>query len=259
MNAIAIRVAVALLVYLTLDSYSALAGDQASKELKRMQASEFFDAPAQRSLAEAIAHGDLNQAQKAIDAGAEVNAIGRDGMTPLFWALAQQNIEGFRFLLEHGANPNVVVDLPDHFQDGYAGAIEMAARLEDIEYLRALLDKGADPNTIVNQEWQTPVLYRAILSRRVESARLLLERGADVDHRDKSGGTPLLQSVTSRQFKIGLLLLEYGADPTIELKTGGSVVDFIKRYGDRGIDKRTNDLEAYHQFVEELRERGLLD
>src|SRR5699024_12662879 len=77
----------------------------ALKELRRMQASYFFDDPVQRSLANAVERGNIDQARVAIENGAEVNAVGKEGMVPLFWALTKQNIDGFRFLLEQGADP----------------------------------------------------------------------------------------------------------------------------------------------------------
>jgi ankyrin repeat protein len=224
-----------------------------------MQASEYFEDSTQRALVAAVERGDLDGLRRALDEGADVNGVGREGVTPLFWALAKQNLSGFKVLLAAGADPNVVVNLPEHFQEPKAGAMEISARLENSEYLRALLENGGNPNTIVNEEWQMPVLYRAIMNRRMRNVQALLEYGANVNFRDKSGATPLTQAVTARQFEIALFLLRHGADPTVELDTGSTVVDFIHKYGDRGIDTRTDDLAAYRDFIAELKERGLLE
>lgn len=249
---------IAWLLFLPLASCAASSDQRAMKELNRMQAAEFFDDPAQRALAEAVEKGDLDQARAAIEQGAEVNAVGQEGMAPLFWALAKQNIEGFRFLLKEGADPNIVVDLPRHFEDRRAGAMEMAAQLEDSAYLRALLEHGGNPNTIVNSRWKIPLIYRAIMNRRRDNVRLLLEYGADVNHRDNAGKTPLIEAVTARMFDTALLLLRHGADPTIENQWGNTPADLVMQFGNRGIDRRTNDLEAFDEFVEELKSRGLL-
>jgi ankyrin repeat protein len=251
--------AVMLLIWLPLTACSAHPEERALRELQQMQARDYFEDPLQRALIEAVEGRDASKVRTVLEQGADVNAVGREGMTPLFWALAKQNLDGFKVLLEAGADPNVVVSLPEHFQEPKAGAMEMAARLESTEYLRALLESGGNPNTIVNEEWQMPVLYRAIMSRRLNNVETLLEHGADINHQDKSGATPLMQSVTARQFEIALFLLRQGADPTIEVNTGSSVIDFVRKYSDRGIDTRTNDLAAYHDFVGELRERGLLE
>lgn len=249
---------IAWLIVLPIVSCAASPDQRAMKELNRMQAADFFGDPAQRSLAKAVEKGNLNQAREAIEQGAEVNTVGEEGMAPLFWALAKQNIEGFRFLLEQGADPNIIVDLPNHFQDRQAGAMEMAAQLEDSAYLRLLLEHRGDPNTIVNSRWETPLLYRAIMSRRLDIVRLLLDFGADINHRDKAGKTPLIEAVTARMFKMALLLLRRGADPTIENQWGNTPADLVMQFGNCGIDRRTNDLAAFDEFVKELRARGLL-
>jgi len=232
--------------------------ERALRELQRMQAAEFFDDSAQRALANAVERGSTQEARTALEQGADVNAIGREGMTPLFWALAKQNIDGFRFLLEHGADPDIVVDLPEDFQDRQAGAMEIAARLENPDYLRALLEHGGDPNLIVNRQWNIPVLYRAIMSRRPDNVLLLLEFGAQIDHQDISGQTPLIKATNARMFETALLLLRQGADPTIEDRLGHGPADIVMQFGNRGIDRRTNDLAAFDEFVEELQAQGLL-
>lgn len=46
----------------------------------------------------------------------------------------------------------------------------------------------------------------------MDLARLLLERGADKEHRDKKSHTPLHTAVYSNQRAIVTLLLDYGVD-----------------------------------------------
>jgi len=254
-----IRILVGLIIILLLAACAATNEQRAMKELKQMRAADFFSDSAQRALAQAVERGNTEKAMAALHQGADVNAIGKDGMTPLFWALAKQNIHGFRFLLEQGANPNIVVDLPRNFQDRQAGAMEMAAQLEESSYLRALLAHGGDPNTIVNSSWNMPVLYRAIMSRRPDNVLLLLEFGADIDYRDNAGKTPLIQATTARMFEIALLLLKEGADPTIKNRWGNGPADLVMQYGNRGVDRRTNDLAAFDEFVKELKTLGLLE
>lgn len=160
-----IKLVAALLLCFLVPSCSVSSEERALKELAKMHTADFFDDPAQRLLDEALERGNLDRARTALKQGADINAVGRDGMTPLFWALAKQNITGFRFLLEQGSDPNVVVELPPNLQEEQAGAMEMTAQLEDPAYLRALLEHGGDPNITVNQQWDIPLIYRAIMSR----------------------------------------------------------------------------------------------
>jgi len=224
-----------------------------------MNASEYFESQAQIDLVKASERGDAEGISRAIDQGAVVNKLGKQGMTPLFWALAKQNLEGFRLLLEHGADPHVVVELPKDFQASHAGAVEMASKLENPRYLRALLEHGADPNMIVSEESRQTPIYLAIMHRRLDNIKVLLEFGAEINYQDNAFQTPLMRATSARMYEIALFLLRSGADPTIEDRWGGGPADIVKKFGDRGIDKRTNDLAAYEEFVNELKERGLLE
>src|SRR5690554_2356891 len=103
-----------------------------------------------------------------------------------------------------------------------------------------------------------PLLYRAIMSRRPDNVLMLLEFGADINHRDYVGKTPLIDATTARMFETALLLLRQGADPTIKNQWGNGPADIVMQFGNRGIDRRTNDLVAFDEFVDELKARGLL-
>ncbi len=41
--------------------------------------------------------------------GVDVNAKGKDNVTPLFWAFFDNKLPRFKKLLEHGADPNVLL------------------------------------------------------------------------------------------------------------------------------------------------------
>lgn len=229
------------------------------EELQRMNPGDYFESQAQIDLLKAAERGDTKGISKAVDQGADVDQIGKQGMTPLFWMLAQQSLEAFQLLLEHGADPHVVVELPEDFDASQTGAVEMASKLEDPRYLRALLEHGADPNMIVNEEtYETPI-YLAIMHRRMGNIKVLHEFGASLDHRDATLHTPLMRALSARMFEHALFLLRAGSDPEIPNRWGNDAADMIRQYEDRGIDKRTNDLAAYEEFVNELKERELLE
>jgi len=252
---------VAVLATFPLTSCLASSSDEvrALRELQRMNASEYFESQAQIDLVKASERGDAEGISRAIDQGADVNKVGKQGMTPLFWALAKQNMEGFRLLLGHGADPHVVVELPEDFQASHAGAVEMASKLEDSRYLRELLEHGADPNMIINEESRQTPIYLAIMHRRLDNIKVLIEYGADLGHQDATLHTPLMRALSARMFENALILLCAGSDPTIPNRWGNDAADMVRQYGDRGIDKRTNDLAAYEEFVNELKERELLE
>ena len=77
--------------------------------------------------------------------------------------------------------------------------------------------------TLVGKTGGMTALLHAAREGHVESARALLDGGADVDH--VSGGdrtSPLLIAALNGQFDVALLLLERGADPDLAASTDGA-------------------------------------
>jgi len=80
-------------------------------------------------------------------------------------------------------------------------ALTFAAREGDIESARKLLDAGADVNQATEYGW-TPLLT-AVNNRNYRLAMLLLERGADASRANKGGWTPLYLAVDNRNIEGG--------------------------------------------------------
>ena len=76
-----------------------------------------------------------------------------------------------------------------------------AAREGDIESARALLDGGADVNQQTQYGW-TPLLT-AVNNRNYELAKLLIERGADVNKQNNGAWTPLYLAADNRNIEGG--------------------------------------------------------
>ncbi|HWB13024.1 MAG TPA: ankyrin repeat domain-containing protein [Pirellulales bacterium] len=178
----------------------------------------YWSDPQSIALAEAIGGGNLAEIDKLVAAGADLNAIGKEDVSPLVWAIARQQKSAFRRLLEHGANPAV-----GYLH--YESIVHLAARAEkDSDWLRLLLEHKADPNTpgfpmkkgghalfdAIGKE-QTP-LFAATYSLKRENVELLVKAGADVNHGDATGETPLICAAGLNQFDIVYYLLEAGAD-----------------------------------------------
>jgi len=227
------------------------------QELKRMKAERYFSSGLQAEFVKAIGRGELERAQRLLDDGAEVNAVGGEGMTALYWALAKQNFPGFRFLLEHGVNPNTLTRWTDSDGvDWWASAIEMAATFEDSRYLRVLLDAGADPNQVVNGAGETAI-FTALLHQRYENASLLIEKGADINQRSKTLTTPIGEAVYQRAYVSALFLLRTGADPNMKNRWEKSAVDTARQFGNAGTVIGSENEADYPEFVAELKRRGL--
>ncbi len=84
---------------------------------------------------------------------------------------------------------------------GGLSALTFAAREGDLESARALLDAGADVNQVTEYGW-TPLLT-AINNRNYQVASMLLDRGADPNIANKGGWTPLYLATDNRNIEGG--------------------------------------------------------
>jgi uncharacterized protein len=87
-------------------------------------------------------------------------------------------------------------------------ALRTAARIGDTAQVRALLEAGADPNS--ERRTYSPLMFAAG-NGHVEMTRLLLARGATVDHRDHNGDRALLWAARRGHVEIVRMLLAAGA------------------------------------------------
>jgi ankyrin repeat protein len=225
-----------------------------NRRAKEMKASAFFDSELQVEFAKAAAKGDTNRMIKLIGGGADINATGRNGMKPLFWALINRNFTGFKFLLERGANPNAAVEVK---QPPNSNALTLAASLDEPEYLTELLIKGANPNSTVHTVGVTP-LYDTVLCGKTNNITILLKYGAKLDWKPTNNETPLHNAIRQRNFEVALFLYRLGADPSVKDIWNWSPIDTLRKYKDNGVMTR-KDRAAYKQLVEELQKAHLLD
>ncbi len=150
--------------------------------------------------------GKVEAAEVLVKAGADVNAVESwRGQTALMWAAAQRNPEMVRFLLKSGADPDAVSYLREWDRrvtaeprrqwrpPGGWTALLLAAREGCPGCAEELANGGANLN-LTDPENISPLLM-AILNARFDTARVLIERGADVNRWDVWGRAPLYSAV----------------------------------------------------------------
>lgn len=103
-----------------------------------------------------------------------------------------------------GANPDSTTD--------FGSALGIAARNNDTGIVMTLLAAGADPN-LRGGEYKSMPLHQAAERGSIETARLLLDHGADLNARDRFGW-PAIQFAGSRdRTDMVAFLREMGAGP----------------------------------------------
>ena len=167
-----------------------------------------FTDPAARDLARAAGDGDVEEVARLAQAGADVNAAGEDGITPLMWALSRESLAGFTALLEQGADPNRADDAG---VDAVAWAAAVGGPFLD-EALKHGGEAGATPGGVMG-----PAHFAAGVGR-VESLQKLADAGADLNVADGQRLTPLAYAAAGGSREAVEWLLDHGAtvaDPEV--------------------------------------------
>lgn len=86
-----------------------------------------------------------------------------------------------------------------------------ASKKGRIEVMRYLVQHGANVNERGGQR-KYPVLIYAVLSRKLDAVKLLVENGAEVEGKSEFHETPLMIAVVNNNLEIVKYLVEKGAD-----------------------------------------------
>lgn len=207
-----------------------------------------------RDLARAAGRGDARGMQRAIARGADVNAIGEEGVTPLVYALSKKNIKGFRWLLERGGNPNVAVGADR------LSIVTLACEVPNIEFLAAALEYGGDPNWRDDEPGRHYPLFRVLSAGGEAHAKLLVEKGASLN---VIGGvascTPMAEAIYLNNFELARWMLGKGADPKLSGARAGSlsaigVVELVKERWSEALNADAK--AALERLITDLEGRG---
>lgn len=166
----------------------------------------------------------LDAGRVLVDAGADMDSVDPDGATALVIAIINANYDFAAFLLEAGANPNVV-DVKASMGPLYA-AVDMHRlaighgrpnprspdERDSVDIVQLLLARGADPNA---------KLTAPIMQRHHTAGDSSLGEGA----------TPLMRAAKSGDVALMRLLLAAGADPSATLPNGTTALMFAAGLG----------------------------
>ncbi len=202
--------------------------------------------------------GSVPALQALLDRGADVNATETTrGTTALMWAVAQRHPAAVQMLVDYGADVSAASTAawqdrpvsyakasdprpsrkrglfgnqigPKNFRGTEGGgltALAYAARDNDLESVRILLATGADINQVTHYGW-SPLLI-ATQNRYYQLASYLLDHGADPNITNKGKWSPLYLAVDNRNIE--------GGDYPVR-KADMDTLDYIKKLIDKGAD-----------------------
>ena len=172
-------------------------------------ATSYFGATPEAELATAAAAGHVEVVRRLASQSVNVNAVGKQNMTPLVWALTARNASGMRALLDVGADPNQSVGPEQQFHP-----VWLAAGQENPNQLAVLLAFKGDPNAPHKGTDYVP-LMRA--KTKLANVRLLVEAGANINVTDSIGNPFVLDAASLAQYDIVMYVLEQGFNQNLPL------------------------------------------
>ncbi len=195
-----------------------------------------FDAALNYNLMIAASKGYVLEVDRLIKKGADINSETEEGITPLVYAIANNQTKVAKMLIEYGSNldkltardetPLIIavknqneeitealirggadIDLTDKYD---ATPLHYASVYGYLQLVDILLyyDVSIDKKTV---EGTTPLLA-AIWAGNADVADLLIQKGANMETRDTEGFTPFLMAALNGDTLIMRLLYEKGVD-----------------------------------------------
>jgi ankyrin repeat protein len=179
-------------------------------------------------LSEAVVSGNAAMIESLLNAGASPKTLtSENGETVLMTAARAGNVDAVRLLLDRGADVNV--------KETYKGqtALMWAASESHPEVVKLLVAHGADWKVrSIDRETKPPRLSAAssispiarggftalLFSARegdIESAKAMLDGGADINYGDIDNTTALVVGIMNKQFSFAKFLLDRGADVNV--------------------------------------------
>jgi ankyrin repeat protein len=159
--------------------------------------------------------------------------------TQLTEAVAHEKTEKVKSVLEQGAEI-------DHINSMGITALQYACNQKSKEMVTLLINRGADL-FVIEKESGFTLLHTAAFNGYLWLVKILVEKGLDVNARDKEGNGPLWRA--GNKHEIGTYLMENGADPKMENHQGNSpfnsnavAFDYIKDPKKKDDRKRTDNI-----------------
>ena len=179
--------------------------------------------PNDTSLIIACENNDFDKVKSLIEKGANVNYKTRhDKQTPLMFACENGSFEIVKLLIEKGANINVKdgnYEQTPLFFAWHGKTYQEKKTKEQMDIIKFLISKGANVDEDlpiyrygkIDVLTNNPLLMYTCAYNDVETSKILLENGANVNNKNSDGSTPLSMALRNQNTELVELLKSYGA------------------------------------------------
>ena len=191
------------------------------------------------------------------------------GSTLLMLSVLNEQYNSAKALLENGADPNK--------HDTYTGisALICSAGIQNqdddnTKFLKLMLLHGGNPNDEEtgdrgkgNSTRKTPLLEACADVIQdvtpIEKVKLLVDAGADINHKNEYGATPLKKALTDEHYDVILFFLQKGADFRAPLfkNLQGKEFDLIKSMRFDAFPLDSKKYQEKMKVVEFLKQKGM--
>lgn len=156
----------------------------------------------------AAARGHAEIVKALLEAGAPVDAAGAttDKMRPIQMAASGGSVDAVALLIDAGA------DLSYGASEGSGTPLHIAAGEGHVDVVRRLLDAGADPYAEVGTGYATLPVHWAAFEGQTDVVAMFLDAGVPIDAASGVGTTSLHLAVRSLHAETARFLIENGAD-----------------------------------------------
>ena len=181
----------------------------------------------------AIERGDLDQLERHIHWGTDINIALPGGRYPLHSAADNGRFVMVKTLLRNGADISVLTEQGD-------SALDLAILSGRTQVAELLLDSGAqlDASAVLIKAASLGVTDR-------DTVKFLVEADADLEQRSADGDTPLLISIRQDNHRLATHLVNRGADVNVRTADGRSALELARELG-------------YPELISLLRRQGAL-
>lgn len=201
--------------------------------------------------------GDYDRVVQYVERKCNINYKDARKNTALHYAVKLNNERIALYLLDHGIEFRAENDV-------YLTPACFAAANGNLTILRKLVELGIDINYVTSEEKETILLWAAYKDR-LDIVQYLLELGADVTHQNAAGHTALYYAVRIDNKHMARLLIEKGADVNQRLERGNIITSHIRSREMRsllqhaGLQTRDIALSGYVRHVTVLDELSMDD